>query len=1318
MKMNEMITVFLFLITINTNCQSCDSGANITDLDCFNEIKYFEKENRFYRAGHFALNSKGDMIIEYSYNQYRLFYGLTKNGKYYFPEITKEIEIKSNKINPSSLSRFESANLFVSFMDDLNKEKEFLLSISTWTTILELHDLETNNYEISEAVSFFKKIKGIYSFIFQILEMKVNNKIKYFIIYITSEPNYTVDIKEFAFSNFDFGTVVDINQTEISQTENSRITSSFIVDDFNILAVFYMYDFNYLANFYDHDLKLLGTNKIAQYNDGLMGLGIFFKAIYLYERYIAFIYYENFHNFKFKIFYLNENYTLTTLSSYIDNANNLSSIIRMNDFVKIDNNRLVYLSAQDAPNTGLLYIIFFDLYNDYQYKKVRYYKYNFNSPKFFKFTMEIAAIIYNGFLALTATVLYQGVNENYTFPILLMFGYANGTDLEIDISNFLMDIENYNESYNLYKYLIHTMKIDNNVFGYEKVEQIKLDSIPEEIIFLNRNDNSIISNDNFIDENYILKQNDNIIKDDSYYNLEYQFILKEPDYDIFYSSYLDQLKGDDINLNEYFTPRKFYGRANNLKFKLCHKFCKSCKKMGINDNDQKCESCLEEYSFFNNYESQNLQCIPEGHFFDEGKKTIEQCTNENSKFFIDINNNKRICIKSNLECPADYHNYDQITKECKYSRQNFIIYTNEEINKKIDTEILMNYTVEDESIELKGENNTIFQLTTTSNELNRIQGNSSNKNGLSVIDLGTCEATLKAYYNIAQNTSLIIKKYEQLTVASERNVQYEIYHPITKEKLNLSLCQSDTIYLYIPVDLDEELFVLYEDLQNYGYDLFNINDQFYTDICAPYSSEDGTDVLLSDRINYYYNGTYTTCQSNCGYSSFNLQNEYLICECKIIAEDIDINDFSKFSKRFYKNFYDILKYSNYKTLKCYKLVFNLNYLKKNIGSFIVIFFFIGFLCCLIIFIFKRINPLLRDITKIVFINFKNVNKVNLEKISNNKNVIVFNKFEKQNIINSPPKKLKSSKIPSDGDKEKKIRPRKAKKTQIVSNNIQNSLNIDKSSSNDKKDILIESKKNVFEDTEIKNKKTNKKPIRKINSDNTNKTIKSHVLSMKENLDDLDLKYIPYEKAFELDKRKFVQIYWSKLKSNHLIIFTFFSWNDYNLLYIKVSRFLFIICTSMAMNVLFFVDSTMHKIYIDYGKYNFIAQIPQIIYSSVVSLITEILIGILTYTDKNIYEVRQLKEYSYDNINKIIKSIKIKLIIYFVITFIFFLFYWYYISSFCAVYNNTQIIYIKDFASSFCLGLLYPLLIQLCFAFLRIYSLKVNNKFRRCLYKLC
>ena len=220
------------------------------------------------------------------------------------------------------------------------------------------------------------------------------------------------------------------------------------------------------------------------------------------------------------------------------------------------------------------------------------------------------------------------------------------------------------------------------------------------------------------------------------------------------------------------------------------------------------------------------------------------------------------------------------------------------------------------------------------------------------------------------------------------------------------------------------------------------------------------------------------------------------------------------------------------------------------------------------------------------------------------------------------------------------------------------------------------------------------------------------------LDDLDLNNLPYEKAVDLDKRTFIQIYWSRLKSKHLIIYTFISCNDHNLLYIKISRFIFLVCTSMAMNVIFFFDSSMHKIYIDYGKYNIIQQIPQIIYSSLVSLIIEILIGILSFTDKNIYEIRQLQEFNTEKIEKSLKNIKIKLILYFIITFLFFLFYWYLISSFCAVYNNTQKIYLKDFATSFSLGLLYPFLIQLFFPLLRIFTLRDAKKSRSFLYKLC
>ena len=221
-----------------------------------------------------------------------------------------------------------------------------------------------------------------------------------------------------------------------------------------------------------------------------------------------------------------------------------------------------------------------------------------------------------------------------------------------------------------------------------------------------------------------------------------------------------------------------------------------------------------------------------------------------------------------------------------------------------------------------------------------------------------------------------------------------------------------------------------------------------------------------------------------------------------------------------------------------------------------------------------------------------------------------------------------------------------------------------------------------------------------------------------NYDDLDFNNVAYEKAVDLDKRTFIQNYWSKLKAKHLIIYTFIAKNDYNLIYIKLTRFIFIICTSMALNIMFFFDSSMHKIYVDYGKYNFIQQIPQIIYSSLVSLLMEILIGLLSYTHVNIYHIRQLEELNMNKIKKKFKVINIKLIIFYVVIFVFLAFYWYLISSFCAVYNNTQIIYLKDFVTSFCLGLLYPFIIQLFLAFLRMCSLRKKTKFRSFIYKFC
>ena len=68
-----------------------------------------------------------------------------------------------------------------------------------------------------------------------------------------------------------------------------------------------------------------------------------------------------------------------------------------------------------------------------------------------------------------------------------------------------------------------------------------------------------------------------------------------------------------------------------------------------------------------------------------------------------------------------------------------------------------------------------------------------------------------------------------------------------------------------------------------------------------------------------------------------------------------------------------------------------------------------------------------------------------------------------------------------------------------------------------------------------------------------------------------------------------------------------------------------------------------------------------------------------------------------------------------ISFLFFLSFWYYLGCFGAVYKNTQIHLIKDTLISFGLSLIYPLFLNLLPAIIRIPSLRMKNN--KCLYKI-
>ena len=71
----------------------------------------------------------------------------------------------------------------------------------------------------------------------------------------------------------------------------------------------------------------------------------------------------------------------------------------------------------------------------------------------------------------------------------------------------------------------------------------------------------------------------------------------------------------------------------------------------------------------------------------------------------------------------------------------------------------------------KGEDNYYFHLTTSENELELLEGKNDSDIKLSVIDLGQCVNLLKKHYNINENTSLIIMKYEKVSnISSERSL--------------------------------------------------------------------------------------------------------------------------------------------------------------------------------------------------------------------------------------------------------------------------------------------------------------------------------------------------------------------------------------------------------------------------------------------------------------------------------------------------------------------------------------------------------------------
>jgi len=143
-----------------------------------------------------------------------------------------------------------------------------------------------------------------------------------------------------------------------------------------------------------------------------------------------------------------------------------------------------------------------------------------------------------------------------------------------------------------------------------------------------------------------------------------------------------------------------------------------------------------------------------------------------------------------------------------------------------------------------------------------------------------------------------------------------------------------------------------------------------------------------------------------------------------------------------------------------------------------------------------------------------------------------------------------------------------------------------------------------------NELNTKKNMKETEENNQNEIYETGFDKRKINFTDSELDDMSYELAIIYDKRTFYQYYWAVLKKNQLIIFTFLPMDDFNLMYVKIALFIISFGLFITINGFFFSDDTMHKVYVDNGAFDIIYQIPQILYSSIISSLAKgILIGL-------------------------------------------------------------------------------------------------------------
>ena len=288
------------------------------------------------------------------------------------------------------------------------------------------------------------------------------------------------------------------------------------------------------------------------------------------------------------------------------------------------------------------------------------------------------------------------------------------------------------------------------------------------------------------------------------------------------------------------------------------------------------------------------------------------------------------------------------------------------------------------------------------------------------------------------------------------------------------------------------------------------NSDYYNDICNRFTTENGTDIILSDRKKEFNIKNFSICENNCIFIGYNLTTKKVLCECDIQDRStLQLKDIIN-STKLLNNFIDIKSTTNLEVLKCYRLLFSKDGLIQNIGSYILSIIFLILIISIILFYLNEYNIILHTIDYIIYQKEKYIKNNSIE----NKNMDTKNqtkeKANKKKIINKNNNIIKNK---SDELPIKVFYYDSSKSSNKIE--INNSQNLLKSFNKPFKDNI-----NLNKENEDKGEKNNK--------DNINNYI------------DYEVNLFSYKKALEIDKRSFFSILYlfNKKKTNINIFFLY------------------------------------------------------------------------------------------------------------------------------------------------------------------------------------